>query len=140
MSVQKIHGLLFFMVLMLALSLSACKYAKGDRYAPTFQGDSLQYLILDKGPGKKISKKAAMLKLQHEYKGNVCQVKYISDSAKLDTQKGILLFNASMPDVDNDFLTKGFFGTLTSKQIVVYVLVSYQDFEKNFRKAQLVDK
>lgn len=137
---KKNPGILLCMILLLSVSLSACKYAKGDRYASTLPGDSLQYLILDKGSGRNISKKAAMLKLQHEYKGNVCQVKYISDSAKLDTQKGILLFNATLPDIDNDILTKGFFGSFTSRQIVVYVLVSYQDFEKNFRQTKLESK
>jgi hypothetical protein len=128
------------MLISVAVCLSACKYRKGDRYASTAGNDSLQYLILDKGSGMNLSKKAAFLKLQHEYKGNVCQVRYVTDSALLNTQKGILLFNSTMPNIDNDILTKGFFGSLTSKQIVVYVLVSYQDFDKNFLSAKLPGK
>ncbi|MBN1790056.1 MAG: hypothetical protein JW830_06145 [Bacteroidales bacterium] len=132
------HYLLFFMVLLLTVMLPACKYRKGSRYNSVIPGDSLQYLVLDKGSGEKMSRKAAMLKFQHEYKGNICEIKYISDSVKLDTQKGILLLNTSMPEVENDILTKGFFGSFTSKQVVVYLLVSYPDFEKYFRETELV--
>lgn len=128
------------MVLLLTVMLPACKYRKGSRYNSVIPGDSLQYLILEKGSGEKISRKAAKLKFQHEYKGNICEIKYISDSVMLDTQKGILLFNTSMPEVENDILTKGFFGSFTSKQVVVYLLVSYPDFEKYFRETELVNE
>jgi|GEM_PF-2872077 hypothetical protein len=123
---------LMFMILF----LNACQYKKGDMYVSTSQTDSLQYLILDRGKGKNLSEKAAQLKLRHEYKGNVCQVKYLSDSAAFENQKGLLLFNAALPNIDNDILTKGFFGSFTTKEIVVYVLVSYPDLEKNFRKRE----
>jgi hypothetical protein len=125
---------------MLTVTLQACKYPKGSRYNLEIPGDSLQYLILDKGHGEKISKKAALLKLQHEYKGNICEVKYISDSVKLDAHKGVLLFNSAMPGVENDILTKGYFGSFTSKQVVVYLLVSYTDFEKYFTETELVEE
>ncbi len=132
------HYLLFFMVLLIMVMQSACKYSKGSRYNSVIPGDSLQYLILDKGQGGKISKKAAALKFKHEYKGDICEIKYISDSAELSVQKGVLLFNTALPDIENDILTKGFFGTFVSKQVVVYVLVSYPDFEKYFKETELV--
>jgi hypothetical protein len=103
-------------------------------YSSTLTGDSLNYLIMAKGSGEKISQRASYEKLQHEYKGNSCQIKYITDSIKLSSQKGILLFNSSLPNIEEDILSKGFFGTFSSKQQVVLLLVSYPDFEKSFLK------
>jgi hypothetical protein len=122
--------------LAMAVSLSACKYRKGDMYTRNLQGDSLVYMILEKGRGEKIINRAAQLKLQHEYKGNSCQVRFVSDSAALHSGKGFLLFNATLPDIENDMLTKGFFGTFTSKQQVVYLLVSSGDFSVYFHKKE----
>jgi hypothetical protein len=102
----------------------------------TLQGDSLTYAILARGNGNRISKKAAQLKLQHEYKGNVCQIKYVSDSATFINQKGILLVNTTLPDIKNDILTKGFIGAFASRQDVIYLLVSRQDFKQYFRKTK----
>jgi hypothetical protein len=130
------HRVLLFIFLSLLISLSACKYKKGGLYHVMLPGDSLQYVILDKGSGRNISRKAALLKLRHVYKGDICKVEYLSDSADLNNQKGVLLFNSTLPDIENDMLTKGFLGTLTSRQVVVYLLVSYQDFEKNFRRTE----
>ena len=124
------------LVLVLAVFLSACKYRKGDMYTRDLQGDSLVYMILDMGRGDKIISRAAQLKLQHEYKGNSCQVKFVSDSAALFNGKGFLLFNAILPDIEDDMLTKGFLGTFTSKQEVVYLLVSSGDFLKHFKKKE----
>ena len=124
------------MALIMTVFMSACKYRKGEIYTRNLQGDSLAYMILDRGRGEKIVNKAAQLKLQHEYKGNSCQVRYVSDSAALYNGKGILLFNSRLPDIENDMLTKGFFGTFTSKQDVVYLLVSYGDFGVYFQKTE----
>lgn len=119
--------------IVLAVFLSACKYRKGDMYTRNLQDDSLVYMILDRGRGDKMITRAAQLKLQHEYKGNRCRVMFVSDSAALVNGKGFLLFNATLPDIENDMLTKGFFGTFTSKQEVVYLLVSSGDFAVNFQ-------
>jgi hypothetical protein len=65
--------------------------------------------------------------MQHEIKGNTCRIKYISDSSTLGDQQAVLFFNSVLPDVDNDMLTKGFFGAFASKQHVVYLIASYED-------------
>ncbi len=125
-----------FMLVLLILTLSGCKYQKGDMYTPTIQGDSLSYLILDKGTGSSISGKAASLRKSHESRGNTCVIRYISDSAALNNQHGVLLFNSKMPDIENDMLTKGFLGAFSSKQNVVYLLVSYEDLARYFQKVE----
>lgn len=131
----------FFLMVVLPVMViilpTGCKYNKGEMYTSTIPVDSLQYIILASGSGSKISKKASYLKLQHEYKGNVCTIKYLSDSSSLDAHKSILLFNTDLPDLDNDLLTKGFFGTFTSKQYTIYLIVSDQDFDRYFRKTEL---
>jgi hypothetical protein len=123
-------------LVLLFVILSGCKYHKGDMYIPTIQGDSLRYLILDRGKGNSISRKAASLKVRHEIRGNTCVIRYISDSTALNSQRGVLLFNTVMPDIENDMLTKGFFGAVSSKQRVVYLLVSYEDLSRYFKKAE----
>jgi hypothetical protein len=125
-----------FLLMPLIVFLGGCKYHKGDKYTTTIQGDSLTYLILAKGKGSSISKRVAYLKLQHEYKGDACRIKYVSDSSALEDQKGILFFNVSLPEVENDILTKGFFGSFTTKENAVYLLVSYPDVERYFRRVE----
>jgi len=131
------HRIILILFMPVIIMLSACKYGKGDIYTDTLQGDSLKYVILAKGSGNKLLKKATQLKLRHEYKGNVCQIKYVSDSATFASQKGILLFNSVLPDIKNDILTKGFIGAFASRQDVIYLLVSRQDFKQYFRKTKL---
>ena len=118
--------------MLLFLVLTGCQYTKGDRYNPLQEGDSLQYLVLDHGSGEKLSKKVAAMKLHHEYKGNNCTVHYLTDSVNLAGQRAVLLFHAAVPNMDNDILTKGFIGSFTSRQDVIYLLVSYQDFDQHF--------
>jgi hypothetical protein len=100
-----------------------CKYHKGDVYTSSLPADSLSYVIAAKGSGKKISEKVSRLKMEHESKGNTCTVKYLSDSTSLVELKSILLFNAILPEMENDMLSKGYFGTFTSKQSVTYLVV-----------------
>jgi hypothetical protein len=132
-----IHRVFLIMLFLVIVVVTGCKYKKGDMYTSRLSGDSINYVIMAKGSGKNISIKASKQKLQHEYKGNSCRIKYFSDSATLNNQKGILLFNSTLPDIKNDMLTKGFFGTFTSKQNVSFILVSNQDFEQYFRKKEL---
>jgi hypothetical protein len=119
------------------LLVTGCKYKKGDMYTSSLTGDSLIYMILDQGSGESMSLKAAAMKLQHEVKGNSCQVRYISDSAILKNEKGLLLINTSLPNIKDDMLSKGYFGTLTSKQQVMLLLLSDKDFDQHFRKTEL---
>jgi hypothetical protein len=118
------------------LILSGCRYQKGDMYIPTIQSDSLRYLILDKGSGYSISEKAASLKIRHETRGNTCVIRYITDSAALNKQHGVLLLNSTLPDVENDMLTKGFFGAFSTRQQVIFLLVSYDDLARYFQKVK----
>jgi hypothetical protein len=111
-----------------------CKYHKGDIYTSSLQNDSLHYVIAAKGSGKKMSEKASRMKMEHEIKGNTCIVKYLSDSALLQDKKSILLFNATLPEMENDMLSKGYFGTFTSKQSVTCLVVSDNDFDNIFIK------
>jgi hypothetical protein len=118
---------------------SACRYQRGDMYYATSSGDTLSYLVLNSGKGTVLSKKAAHLKQQHEYRGNVCQIRYLTDSAGFIGEKGVLLMNTTLPDIQEDILTKGYIGSLTSRQIVLYVMVSNQDFERFFRESKAAE-
>jgi len=123
--------------LLLILLIAGCgEYSRGDRYLANFSGDSLMYVIAAKGSGEKISQIASQMKIQHETQGNSCVVKYLTDSSSLHEKKGLLLLNSSLPNIEEDFLTKGFFGQFTSKQIVSYLLVSYEEVDKFFIKKQ----
>jgi hypothetical protein len=113
--------------------LSACsKYHKGDTYT-LLEGDSLLYVIGAKGSGEKLSRKVHERKLNYELKGDSCRVTYLTDSAKMDEVKALMLINTTLPKMQDDMLTKGFFGTLTSKQVVSIMLVSVEDFNRYFR-------
>jgi len=135
-----IRHLIRLAYLLLIIILSGCKYNKGDMYTSALTGDGLNYLIMAKGSGEKISQKASDQKLNYEYKGSSCQIKYLTDSAKLNSQKGILLVNVTLPNIEDDMLTKGYIGTLSSKQQVILLLVSDEDFERYFRKTELKKK
>lgn len=118
-----------FILLVLAFG---CKYSKGDQFYSSVQGDSLLYTVVLKGSGDRISARATELKVLHESKGNECIIKYFGDSSSLHGQKSVLLINSSLPDIKEDMLTKGYFGTFTSRQLVNYRLVSYNDFDQFF--------
>jgi hypothetical protein len=124
----------FFLVtvLLVLTDISCSSYKKGDKYTSVHSGDSLNYLILDQGKGVKLALKANREQREHAYKGNLCEVVYLTDSAEFITRKGVLLIHTVLPNVEDDMLTKGYFGTFTSKQQVIYKLVSREDFEKHF--------
>jgi hypothetical protein len=113
--------------------LTACsKYHKGDTFT-LLEGDSLLYVIGAKGSGEKLIRKVHERKLNYELKGDSCRVTYLTDSAKMDELKALMLINTTLPKMQDDMLTKGFFGTLTSKQVVSIMLVSVEDFNRYFR-------
>jgi hypothetical protein len=117
--------------------LSSCKYHKGDLYTARDKSvDSLLYVIAAKGKGIEISEKAVQLKMQHAFKGDSFNLRYLTDSASMVDQKGVLLSHSFLPEIENDMLTKGYFGTFTSKQQVTCILVSFEDLEKLFVKAK----
>jgi len=129
------HAKLFLVIILMAV-LSGCTYQKGDRYTSLLPGDSLTYLILAKGSGEKLAEKVSNLKFNHESRGNSCEVKYVRDSSSLIDQKTILLFHSSVPDMEEDILSKGFIGTFASRQEVIYLLISEQELIQHFRKTK----
>lgn len=124
-------------LLLLLTSISCSQYKKGDKYISVHSGDSVNYLIMDQGKGLKLARKANREQLEHAYKGNVCEVVYLTDSTDFITQKGILLFHTFLPDMEEDMLTRGYLGTFTSRQQVTYMLVSREDFNKHFNRKRL---
>lgn len=121
----------------LLLILSACgKFSRGNKFRADFSGDTLLYVVTAKGSGHKISRIVSKMKFEHESRGNSCVIKYLTDSASLNDKKGLLLFNSTLPNIKDDFLSKGFFGQFSSKQIVSYLLVSYEDVDKYFERIE----
>jgi hypothetical protein len=117
--------------------ISGCgEYSRGDRFKADFGDDSLLYVVAAKGYGEKISEMALQMKDQHEARGNSCVITYLTDSAALNDKKGLLLLNSTLPHIEDDLLTKGFFGQFTSKQIVSYILVSAEDVNKYLIKME----
>jgi hypothetical protein len=121
------------LIVLSILTVSACsEFHKGDKFSSIIPGDSLQYVIIAKGNGRKLTEKAHQTKLQHEVKGNVCEINFLTDSVSLQDKSALLLFNSMLPEIQQDMLTKGFFGTFTSKQSVTLHLVSVDDFNRFF--------
>lgn len=125
---------LFFFLFLSAgvITLTGCKYRKGEIY--TMKDDSHLYAIMAKGTGKSISKKLFKYETKNNKKGNLVSIYYLTDSASIHNQKCILMFNSVMPDVEKDFLTKGFFGAMASKQMITFFVVSDQEFAKYFNQ------
>jgi hypothetical protein len=120
----------------LLILLWSCKYNRGEIYRSMVPGDSLHYVISAKGLGAKLMNKASILKIQHEVKGNSCEIRYLGDSVRLLEQKGVLLVHTVLPDIKKDMLSKGYLGTLSSKQSVTYLLVTYDELKQYFRKKE----
>jgi hypothetical protein len=123
-------------LLLILCIVLGCEYKKGEKVVSGLPGDTMQYLIVSKGQGEKIMAKARKLKKKSEIKGDLCTIKLITDSVSLKNTRAILLFRSVLPNIKDDMLTKGFFGTFTSKQEITYVLVSYEDFKKAFRPGE----
>lgn len=114
------------------LLTAGCIYKKGDAYRSVSSEDTLSYMIASKGSGMEIMKKAWQLKKAHESKGNLCLIQYVTDSASVAHKKAILLTRVILPNMKDDMLTKGYFGTFTSKQEVTIKIVSRDQLEKYF--------
>ncbi len=111
--------------------IPGCQYRKGKAYTWTETGDSIRYLIIDAGSGKHITAKLEQLTEMHESKGDRCRIIYLSDSSAIRINKSILLFNSVLPDLKDDMLSKGFIGTLTTRQDITYLVVNQADIEKH---------
>ena len=66
----------------------------------------------------------------HERRGDNCHVIYLGDPDAILKKKSILLFNAVLPDLNDDMLSKGFFGTFTTKQNITYLVVNQTEIDK----------
>lgn len=128
------HRLVFLSVALVFIICSCNKHHKGDMFTSTVTGDSQQYIILKKGSGERLLDAAKLKKMQSNARGDSCEIKYLTDTMKLSDQKGLLLFNTQLPDIKNDFLEKGFFGTFSSKQVITLILVSEGDLGRYFKK------
>jgi len=106
----------------------------------TPDGNNLNYVILASGKGQKIANKAAELKLNHDKRGNVCQIEFLTDSADFKNQKGVLLMHTALPEIENDILTGGFVSSFASRQEVSLLLVADQDFSKYFQPVEIKNK
>jgi hypothetical protein len=130
------HRRILMTLCCVVLLISGCRYKKGDLYSSSISGDSMSYVLNARGSGLKLANKTYRLKQMHERKGNNCLVIFLSDSAEFVKQKGFLLSNISLPNIKDDMLEKGFFGTLSSKQNVIYVLVTEEELKKDFKKIE----
>jgi hypothetical protein len=124
-------GIIIFSLSIL-LAFSGCKYRKGDSFNYSGDADSLSYIIATRGSGRHIIKKVSQLKINHERKEDECHIFYISDSANIIKNKSVLLFNSVLPDLKNDLLSKGFMGAFGTKQIITYLVVTKNDFNRYF--------
>lgn len=114
------------------LLTAGCSYKKGDAYRSVSSEDTLSYLIASKGTGIDIMKKAWQMKKANESKGNLCLIQYVPDSASIAQKKVIMLTRTVLPNMEEDLLTKGYFGTFTSKQEITIKIVSRELLEKYF--------
>jgi hypothetical protein len=115
--------------------LSNCNYRKGDAYTYSETSDTLRYFILTSGSGRHVSRKIMDVRIKHILKNDDCRIVYVSDSARISHQRSILLFNSVLPDMEDDILSKGIMGAFGSKQIITYLVVTRDDFERYFLKA-----
>jgi hypothetical protein len=124
------RGHFCIVLFLLVFLIPGCQYRKGKAFTWTETGDSIQYLIADAGRGKDITNKIAQLVEMHERKGDSCQVFYLGDSNAIQDDRSLILFNSVLPDLKEDMLSKGFLGTFTTRQIITYLVVRREDFDK----------
>jgi hypothetical protein len=124
------NGVICIGLLLVFILISGCQYRKGKAFTWSETGDSIQYLIIDSGSGKHIAARIAQLTQSHEKKGDNCRVIYLSDPDAILKKKSILLFNAVLPDLKDDMLSKGFFGTFTTRQKITYLVVNQEEINK----------
>jgi hypothetical protein len=123
-------GIVCIGLLLMFFLIPGCQYRKGKAFTWAETGDSIQYLIIDAGSGKHITAKIAQLAKMHERKGDSCSIIYLSDSNAILKNKSILLFNSVLPDLKEDMLSKGFFGTFTTRQKITYLVVNQEEMHK----------
>jgi len=116
--------------------LSGCKYRKGDAYTYSGTADTLKFFMLASGSGRRISDKISDLRVKHILKDDDCRIVYVSDSAMISGQRSVLLFNSVLPDIVDDMLSKGIMGAFGTKQVITYLVVTQDDFQRFFQRAE----
>jgi hypothetical protein len=117
-------------LLLILFLIPGCQYRKGKAFTWSETGDSIRYLIIDAGSGKHIAAKIAQLTKMHERKRDSCRVIYLGDPDAILKKKSILLFNSELPNLEDDMLSKGFFGTFTTRQNITYLVVNQDEIDK----------
>ena len=132
---------LFFMACMMVfiLCMQGCDYRKGDAYQFTEGGDTLRFIVRKAASGEKILKQVRELTTVHISRNDEYRFIYLSDSSELQGRKTVLLFNSEMPDFENDFLSKGFLGAFGTREIVTYMIVVVDDFDRYFSQADPIE-
>ena len=115
------------------LLFSNCDYRKGNAFTYSGTSDTLEFFILTKGSGRNISRKISNISIKHMVKNDECRIIYVSDSGSIAHQRSILLFNSVLPEMKDDMLSKGMMGAFGTKQIVTYLAVTREDFERYFK-------
>lgn len=123
-------GIAFIGLLLVLILIPGCQYRKGKAFTWSETGDSVQYLVMDAGSGKQITAEIEQLTKKHEMKGDKCRVIYLSEPGDVVKNKSILLFNSVLPNLEDDMLSKGFFGTFTTRQHITYLVVTREEIEK----------
>jgi hypothetical protein len=123
-------------LLLLLILIPGCQYRKGKAFTWPETGDSVKYLVVDAGSGKHIAAKIEQLTEMHERKGDKCRIIYLSKPEAILENKSILLFNSVLPDLEEDMLSKGFFGTFTTRQHITYLAVNKAEIEKYLHPAK----
>ena len=122
------------------LCLQGCAhYRKGEAYQYEQGSDTLRFIVRKVGSGEKILKQIRKMTQVHISREDDYRFIYLTDSADLKGHKTVLLFNSQMPDYENDFLSKGYLGAFGTKEIVTYMVVTEEDFNRYFSPAASVD-
>jgi len=123
-------------ILMITAMLpSACgKYRRGELYYSEVSGDSLNYVVQNTGKGTSILTRVRDLEIMHIKRNDEVNVLVVNDSAAVADGKALLMVHTEMPNYEDDMLSKGYMGAFGSKVIAQYVVISFEDFGKYFKK------
>jgi|WetSurMetagenome_2_1015567.scaffolds.fasta_scaffold837256_2 hypothetical protein len=124
--------MIYLLLLVLVIAFPGCHYRKGRAFTWSQTGDTVRYIIAASGSGKHVMNEMNGMVRRHRLRKDDCRVIFVSDSATLVHTRSLLLFNSVLPDLRKDMLSKGFFGTFTSRQIITYLVVTRSDLEKGF--------
>jgi len=127
------YRLIIPLALAAVILFTGCRYRKGDAYTWSGTADTVTYFI--KARGRHLNDRISRLMWVHGNKRDDCRVIYLSDSARINTEPGILLFSSTLPDLKEDMLKKGFMGTFASRQVVTYLVVTRDEMDR-FLKPQ----